>query len=236
MGSMSTLAPPDADLLAWYDALGEDPPGFRLEIVEGVLIVSPSPEGEHQDRARGLADLLDVVVDQTGLRAREDVDWHLVHPVRGLGSRLRPDVSVLDPDDPHGPRPVTVEVLSPSDHQRLVPGEEETRIEGKRRAYAYGGAAVHVEVEPFGAALEVRWYEVVAGRFELAGAARGSEALEVGGPHPFTVVPDEVGDWLRRRLRELGEAVDGASARAEQERARAERAEQELRGLRGANG
>lgn len=52
----STLSPPDAGLLAWYDALDEDPPGHRLEVLEGSLVVTPSPSREHQDRARGLDD------------------------------------------------------------------------------------------------------------------------------------------------------------------------------------
>lgn len=50
----STLSPPDAGLLAWYDALDEDPPGHRLEVLEGSLVVTPSPSSE--DRARGLDD------------------------------------------------------------------------------------------------------------------------------------------------------------------------------------
>jgi len=95
---------------------------------------------------------------------------------------------------------------------------------------------VFFEVEPFGAALEVRWYEVVAGRFRLGGCGAGKRGLGGGWTAPVHRRARRGRDWLRRRLRELGDAVDGASARAEQERARAERAEQELRGLRGANG
>ena len=242
MAGVTTFALPDTDLLRWYDTLGEDPPGYRLEILEGELLVSPSPGGEHQDHARSMANLLDVAVEGTGLRAREDFDWAFEHPVSGLGNRLRPNACVLDPEDPGAPRLVTVEVLSPSDHQRLVAGEPETRIEGKRRAYAYGGAQVHVEIEEGPQQLVARWYAREGGRFVEAGRAQGSEGLEVGGPYPFTVVPGELTDWLRRRMVRLRAAERVAEqeraraqqerARADQERARADSAEAELRRLR----
>ena len=218
----TTLAGPDVELLAWYDALGEDPPGHRLEILEGVLLVSPSPGGSHQDRARGIANVLDEALQGSDLIAREDFDWQLSHPVTGLGSRLRPDASALDPDDPHAPRPVTVEVLSASDHERLVAGQPETRIEGKRRAYLYGGAQVHIEVEARQETVEVRWYRRGVERLELAGTARGSEPLGIEEPFPFTVVPDQLADWLRQRLGQLHGELDAERERAEAERERAE--------------
>lgn len=240
MAGMTTLAPLNSGLLLWYDALDEDPPGYRLEILEEVLVVAPAPSEEHQERAVGFATLLEVALDGTGLRAVPDIEWPLEHPVAGLGSRLRPDVSVFDPEDPHGSRIITVEVVSPSDGERPVPGQPETRIEGKRRVYAYGGAAVHIEVQPVDGTVEVRWYALVEGRFVLAGSARGSEPLKVGGPHPFSVVPDELSDWARRRVRQLEAAAERERERAErereradQERGRADRAEAELRRLRG---
>ena len=236
----TSVAPPDAGLLAWYDALDEDPPGHRIEVLEGVLIVSPSASREHQERARGLAEVLDLAVQGAGLRAVEDVEWRLEHPVSGLGSRPRPDVSVLDPDDVDGPRPITVEVLSAADHERLVPGQPETRIEGKRRAYAYGGTQVHVEVVARADDVEARWYEAREGTLIEAGSARGDQRLHVGGPFPFSFVPAELEQWLRRRVNELQrrtdaerERADAERERADAERERADRAEAELRRLRG---
>lgn len=214
----STLVGHDTGLLAWYDALTEDPPGHRIEIIEGVLVVTPSPGGPHQDRARSLANIIDVAVESAGLRAREDFEWRLEHGVAGLGNRLRPDVSVLDPDDPDAGRPITVEVLSPSDAERLVPGLPETRIQGKRRVYALGGTLVHVEVDGLGAEPSASWYaRSDDGGLGLVATARGADVLEVGGPHPFTLVPCELDDWLRHHLRALQE--------------RAERAEEALRRL-----
>lgn len=229
MTAMTAFGLPDTDLLAWYDALDEDPPGCRLEILEGELRVSPSPGGEHQDNAHGFVNLLSVAIEGSGLRARRDFDWAFQHPVTGLGNRLRPDACVLDPDDLDVPRVVTVEVLSSSDRERLVAGEPETRIEGKRRAYAYGGAQVHVEVEKTSEGIEARWYALQGQRFVEAGRARGSEPLEVGGPYPFTLVPDQLSDWLQQRMEELRAAHQSA----ERERERADRAEAELRRLRG---
>lgn len=226
MASMSTtLAPPDTALLSWYDALDEDPPGHRIEVLEGVLIVSPSASREHQDRTRGLANVIDLAAQDAGLVAVEDIEWRLEHPVTGLGSRPRPDVSVFDPDEPDGARLVTVEVLSPADRERLVPGEPETRIEGKRRAYAYGGTQVHVEVSEKEGVVEGRWFEARGGVLVEAGVARGEERLEVSGTVPFSFVPAELSGWLRRRVAELHRQADV-------ERTRADHAEAELRRLR----
>lgn len=223
----STVVSRDTGLLAWYDALTTDPPGHRIEVVEGVLVVTPSPGGTHQKRARSLAEIIDLAVQAAGLDAVEDFEWRLEHPVAGLGSRVRPDVSVLDPTDPHGVRPVTVEVVSASDGERLVPGQPETRIEGKRRVYAYGGTSVHVEVDTLGDIPTVTWYaRNNAGGLTQAATASGADRLDVGGPFPFSLVPAELDDWLRRHLSEL------ARQREELQR-RAERAEDTLRRLRG---
>jgi hypothetical protein len=232
----TTLAPPDAGLLAWYDALDEDPPGHRIEVLEGVLIVSPSASRKHQDRAHGLKNIMDLATRDAGLVAVEDIEWHLEHPVTGLGSRPRPDVSVYDADEAgaeeaDAPRLVTVEVLSPADSERLVPGEPETRIEGKRRAYAYGGTQVHVEIDEHDGIVEARWFEARDGVLVEAGSARGDEPLDVGGPVPFSFIPAGLEVWLRQRVQQLQARAASAEQRADDERARADRAEAELRRL-----
>lgn len=232
----STLSPPDASLLAWYDALDEDPPGHRLEVLEGSLVVTPSPSSEHQDRARGLANVLDEALAQTAWEVREDLESRLEHPVKGLGSRPRADVSVLDPTDPDGVRLLTVEVVSASDNERVVPGRPETRREAKRRIYAYGGVRGHLEVEEVGGAVEVRAFVARGGVLAPAGSARGDQTLTLSEPVPLRLVPDELAGWLRRRLADLHERAEAERARAEAERARADRAEDALRRLRSGKG
>lgn len=212
----STTATRDAGLLAWYDALTTDPPGHRIEVMEGVLVVTPSPGKDHQRRAHNLTSIIDLAVADAGLEAVEDFEWRLEHPVTGLGSRVRPDVSVLDPDDPHGVRPITVEVVSAADHERLIPGQPETRLEGKRRAYAYGGTSVHVEADTLGQVPAVTWFaRTEQGLLAPAGTARGEERLEVGGPYPFQVVPAELDDWLHRHLHKLAQERDELRRRVE---------------------
>lgn len=217
-------------MLAWYDALDEDPPGHRLEILEEHLLVSPSPVSEHQDRARGLAEVIDDALRGTRWEVREDLEWPLEHPVQGLGSRLRPDVSVLDLDaPPDAARLLTAEVLSASDHQRLVAGKPETRIEGKRRVYAYGGVSAHLEVELVGEVVELRAYVSTDGVLALAASARGGERLALEEPVRIELVPDELEGWLRRQLESYDAALAQARARADAAEERAARAEAALR-------
>ncbi len=157
----------------------------------------------------------------TRWQIRKDVEWPLEHPVSGLGSRLRPDASVLDPDAPAGAaRLITVEVLADSDRQRLVASEPESRIEGKRRAYAYGGVSVHLEVEPVDETVEVRAYSNRDGTLELTATARGDEPLVLDEPVLLELVPSELEGWLRRYLQSVEDAIAKERARLEQERAR----------------
>ncbi len=221
---------PGSGVLAWYDALDEDPPGHRLEVLEEHLLVSPSPVSEHQDRTRGLANVIDEALSDTRWEVREDLEWPLEHPVAGLGSRLRPDVSVLDPDAPEdAPRLVTAEVLSPSDHQRLVAGEPETRIEGKRRVYGYGGVTLHLEVDLVDDIVQLRAYVNRDGTLELIVTARGDEPLVLDEPVHLELVPAELEGWLRRHLKALEDALAEERARAEEAEERAARAEAALR-------
>src|SRR3954469_25175114 len=47
--------------------LGEDPPGVRLELVDGEIAVSPSPVPRHAYAVLSLASLLKVYVERNGL-------------------------------------------------------------------------------------------------------------------------------------------------------------------------
>jgi Uma2 family endonuclease len=99
-------------------ALGEDPPGLRLELVDGEIAVSPSPVPKHSFVVLSLAAILKNHIDAHGLgELLGDVDTIFgVHDVR------RPDLlfftqsrrRLIGEKAIEGPPDLCVEVLSPS--------------------------------------------------------------------------------------------------------------------------
>jgi len=58
-----------------YLALGEDPPGIRLELVDGEIAVSPSPTPDHGFTVARLVRILDTYVDENDLgQVFSDID------------------------------------------------------------------------------------------------------------------------------------------------------------------
>ena len=98
--------------------IGEDPPGIRLELVNGEVAVSPSPTPEHSHIDTELRALLHQHVKANALgKVFGDVDTHFgEHDVR------RPDIAYFTSDRLHlvgkkfieGPPDLCVEILSPS--------------------------------------------------------------------------------------------------------------------------
>ena len=104
-----------------YLQLGDDPPGVRLELVEGEIAVSPSPTPRHNILVNLLAHLLTGHVLQHGLGGvLTDTDT----PVSPFTVR-RPDILFFRTDRMHlvgedrlnGPPDLAVEVVSPSSGQ-----------------------------------------------------------------------------------------------------------------------
>jgi Uma2 family endonuclease len=98
--------------------LGEDPPGVRLELVDGEVAVSPSPLPRHSRVVMQLSTILNVHILAEGLgEILADTDTIFgEHDVR------RPDLlffakgrtHLIGDDAIHGPPDLAVEVLSPS--------------------------------------------------------------------------------------------------------------------------
>jgi Uma2 family endonuclease len=98
--------------------LGEDPPGVRLELVNGEVAVSPSPIPDHSYTLISLSSLLKVHVDDNDLgELLADVDTIFgEHDVR------RPDLlffvrsrrHFIKEKAIHGPPDLCVEIVSPS--------------------------------------------------------------------------------------------------------------------------
>src|SRR3954468_13725503 len=98
--------------------LGEDPPGVRLELVNGEIAVSPSPVPDHGFIVLTLATILNVHIDQNDLgQLFTDVDT-----IFGEFDVRRPDLLFFRKTRLHligdkameGPPDLAVEVLSPS--------------------------------------------------------------------------------------------------------------------------
>jgi Uma2 family endonuclease len=125
-------------------ALGEDPPGVRLELVNGEIAVSPSPIPRHSYAVGALHAILKAHVDQHDLgEVLMDVDTIFgEHDVR------RPDIFFFAKARRHfigekaieGPPDLVVEVLSP--------GSERIDRRDKFRLYATGKVKHYWIVDP----------------------------------------------------------------------------------------
>lgn len=81
--------------IAEYAALGETEPGYT-ELVEGRLLMSPSPRPAHNIASKRLSHLLDAQMPQ-GLESVQDVDVDLeLVPADQPGYSRRPDLVVVD--------------------------------------------------------------------------------------------------------------------------------------------
>jgi len=124
--------------------LGEDPPGVRLELVNGEVAVSPSPVPDHSHVVFALARILGNHIEAEALgELHGDVDTIFgPHDVR------RPDVLFFATARRHligqkameGPPDVCIEVISPSSAQ--------IDREDKFKQYADGGVAFYWIIDP----------------------------------------------------------------------------------------
>ena len=146
--------------------LGEDPPGVRLELVDGEIAVSPSPVPRHSYTVAALCTILKTHVDDNDLgEVLMDVDTIFgEHDVR------RPDLLFFKKARRHligekaieGPPDLAVEVLSPS--------SDRIDRRDKFKLYAVGKVKHYWIVDP--AQRTIASYALRAGRY--AGRVRGS--------------------------------------------------------------
>jgi Uma2 family endonuclease len=151
--------------------LGEDPPGVRLELVNGEVAVSPSPIPRHSYTVVQLIALLAYHVKMKRLgRIYDDVDTIFgEHDVR------RPDIIFFSTKRLHligekameGPPDLCIEVVSPSS----------TRVDrrDKSRQYAKAGVKYYWIVDP--KRLTIEGYRRVRGSYKLVGQAKGNETI-----------------------------------------------------------
>lgn len=160
-----------------YLQLGEDPPGLRLELVNGEVAVSPSPNPIHQYAAMKLASLLSSYAEEHDLgQVLPDSDT-----IFGEYDVRRPDLvfftkgrtHLITDDGIEGAPDLCVEVLSPSS----------VAIDRKDKFAQYAAAKVHYYwiVDPSGKTIEA--YRLSKGKY--VGRVRGSGSDVVKLP-PFT--------------------------------------------------
>lgn len=164
------------------DGIPDD--GYRREIIDGVLHVSPSPVGGHQRAVLELAVKLRAAAPDHLSVMISPYDWR--PPTR---ESLQPDLMVIrerdyDPDGWQRATPVlVVEMLSPSSIQ----------YDGalKRAAYQRLGVPAYWIVDPAGPAVTVLRLDA-EGRYQEAVGVHGDQALIVDFPFPTRFTPADL--------------------------------------------
>jgi Uma2 family endonuclease len=186
MGSMTTLSRADGFTRADLDAMPDD--GRRHELIDGVIVVTPSPVTRHQDIVLSLGTLLREVSPQElkVMVAPFDV---------ALSERtvIEPDILVARRSDltlkdlPTAPV-LAVEVLSPS--TRWIDRGRKMEI------LAEAGCSSYWLIDP-GVAPQVPTltaYELVDGDYRELAVVTGTEPFDAKLPFPVTVVPNDLLD------------------------------------------
>ena len=162
--------------------LGEDPPGVRLELVNGEVAVSPSPNPEHSRIDTKLRSLLDQYLTANNLgEVFGDVDTIFgEHDVR------RPDLSYFAKGRLHlvgehameGPPDLCVEIVSPS-------SSTIDRVDKFEQYQSYGVAHYWV-IDPRDRSME--GYKLRRGKFVATARGAGEDILRLP-PFPELKIP-----------------------------------------------
>jgi len=171
--------------------LGEDPPGVRLELVDGEVAVSPSPRPRHSFVVGRLFAVLwqHVKAERLG-ELYGDVDTIFgEHDVRrpDLIYFARDRLRLVGEDAIEGPPDLCVEIISPS--SVTIDRKE------KFKQYQKGKVAHYWIIEPTEKTIE--GYKLVSGRYVLAGQGRGTDTVCIP---PFERLGIKLADlWQPRR-------------------------------------
>lgn len=182
------LRPERGSSAPWtVDDLGALPDdGLRYELIDGALVVSPSPNRRHQHVSGAINELLRKACPAGFSVYYSPLDWQ-----PGGDRSFEPDLMVVPtrPLDEPTPSPVLlVEILSPSTQflDRVL----------KMHAYAAAGVPQYWIVDPGldGAEPSIEVYDLVGGlpggaAYRLQGRTAGDETLHVTGPVPINVIP-----------------------------------------------
>ncbi len=168
--------------------LGEDPPGVRLELVDGEIEVSPSPTPQHSHIDRVLSSILHRHIEAHDLGLLfGDVDT-----IFGEHDIRRPDILYYRKDRTHlvgdtamqGPPDLAVEIVSPASAQ--------TDRVHKFKLYESHGLPHYWIVDP--AAKTLEGWSLRDGKYAATGNAQGDDSIALP---PFPDCPIPLGKlWL----------------------------------------
>jgi Uma2 family endonuclease len=162
--------------------LGEDPPGVRLELVNGEVAVSPSLTPDHSNavvqiifileqhnRANKLGELyqdVDTILDRFNVR-RPDVLFYFKNRIHLVGKKAM-----------EGPPDLAIEVVSPS--------SIEIDREDKFAQYSQAGVSHYWIVDPQNQSIEA--WELENGKYISRGRAQGASIIKLP-PFPNLEIP-----------------------------------------------
>jgi Uma2 family endonuclease len=159
-----------------------DESGLRYELIDGVLLMTPSPANFHQIAVGNLYALLREATPPGWTVMLAPFDWRI-----GRATVLQPDLFVIE--HPEGPADhyegvplLAVEVLSPSTRQR--------DLGLKRLAYGEAGLETYWVVDPGVPSLTV--FGLRSRRLIQVARVTGDEDYEATRPFPVQVVPAEL--------------------------------------------
>ena len=165
-----------------FAALGEDPPGVRLELVNGEIAVAPSPTPEHSNSDIQLQTLLSNHVDDNNLGiVFKDLDTPL-----DMFNVRRPDILYFSHQRLHlvtpkalvGPPDLCVEIISPS-------SSTIDRVD-KFEQYRAAGVTHYWILDPLARLLE--GFSLQDGQYVPSGEGRDREVIALP-PFPALNIP-----------------------------------------------
>lgn len=153
--------------------LGEDPPGIRLELVDGVIAMSPSPTPEHSYADRQLTIIIGNYIEKNDVGLLfGDVDT-----IFGEHDIRRPDLLYFSHERSHligkgameGPPDLCVEIISPS--SQIIDRED------KFRQYEAGGVRHYWIVDT--AARELEGYQLRRKKYVPCARGEGDQVISL---------------------------------------------------------
>ena len=170
---------------AWFtaddlDSLPDD--GNRYELVDGELLVTPSPTVRHQALLFRLATVLDRAIPQ-GLRV-------LIAPMDvrfGQRRQVQPDILVIHDEGLDAVRVESVPLLVVEVLSRGTRSRDQVT---KRRVYEQAGVPAYWIVDPKRPSLTV--LELQDGAYREAARVEGDQPWTAALPYPVTIVPDDL--------------------------------------------
>lgn len=179
MTSVTTIPVDDDFLAADLDQLPDD--GSRYELVDGLLLVSPSPTERHQRTLLPLAVLLSAASPPELRVYVAPLDVRLSERVQ-----VQPDVLVVE-DGPARNRLDRLPVLCV---ELLSPDTRRHDLVLKRRAYERAGVASYWLVDPLRPCLTV--LELQDGAYVEVAHVAGEQAWTARLPYPVTITPADL--------------------------------------------